>query len=148
MISICRYRILFKTWWFYLLWGERRYACTQHHSVHTKYFQLESSWAYCYSASQNPQLFWLVSSSFTIHFCNGIYFSIVYTWNSDKSICSQLICFLFVQTASQSAKLNFRIPSWTSADGAGATLNDKDLGSLSPGKIIPLCLIFKLSLIF
>ena len=71
-----------------------------------------------------------------------------YTWNSDKSICSQLICFLFVQTTSQSAKLNFRIPSWTSADGAGATLNDKDLGSLSPGKIIPLCLIFKLSLIF
>ena len=51
-------------------------------------------------------------------------------------MCSQRICFLFVQTKGQTAKLNVRIPSWTFADGAGATLNDKDLGSISPGKII------------
>ena len=63
-------------------------------------------------------------------------------------MCSQHICFLFVQTKGQTAKLNVRIPSWTFADGAGATLNDKDLGSISPGKIIVLCLTFKLQLIF
>lgn len=74
MISICRYRILFKTWWFYLLWGERRSTCTQYHSVHTKHLQLESSWAYCYSANQNPQLFWPVSSNFILHFCKRNYF--------------------------------------------------------------------------
>jgi len=74
MISICRYRILFKTWWFCLLWGERRFAYTQYHSVHTKHLQLESSWAYCYSANQNSQLFWPVSSNFTLHFCKGNYF--------------------------------------------------------------------------
>lgn len=65
-----------------------------------------------------------------------------------KNICSHYICFLFVQTKGQTAKLNVRIPSWTFADGAGATLNDKDLGSISPGKIIMLCLTFKLHLIF
>ncbi|KAF8691396.1 hypothetical protein HU200_040532 [Digitaria exilis] len=40
------------------------------------------------------------------------------------------------ETTSQSAKLNVRIPSWTFADGAGATLNNKDLGSLSPGSFL------------
>ncbi|GJM90504.1 hypothetical protein PR202_ga06790 [Eleusine coracana subsp. coracana] len=39
-------------------------------------------------------------------------------------------------TNSQSSKLNVRIPSWTSVDGAKATLNDKDLGSLSPGSFL------------
>ncbi|KAF8769618.1 hypothetical protein HU200_006212 [Digitaria exilis] len=42
----------------------------------------------------------------------------------------------FSAEKSQSAKLNVRIPSWTFADGAGATLNNKDLGSLSPGSFL------------
>lgn len=145
MISMCRYRILFKTWRFYLLWGARRYTCTQHHSVHTKHFQLESSWAHCYSANQNPQFLWPVSSNFTLHFCRGNYFQFFIRCIQIKSIFTQLICLLFVQTTSKSAKLNVRIPSWTFADGSGANLNGKDLGSLSPGKIITLSSIFKLS---
>ncbi|KAG8058391.1 hypothetical protein GUJ93_ZPchr0002g26199 [Zizania palustris] len=40
------------------------------------------------------------------------------------------------KTDSQSATLNVRIPSWTSANGAKATLNDKDLGLISPGSFL------------
>ncbi|KAL5222902.1 hypothetical protein ABZP36_027615 [Zizania latifolia] len=40
---------------------------------------------------------------------------------------------LSISAKSQSATLNVRIPSWTSANGAKATLNDKDLGLISPG---------------
>lgn len=36
----------------------------------------------------------------------------------------------------QSATLNVRIPTWTSASGAKATLNDKDLGSVTPGSLL------------
>ncbi|AQK60074.1 Putative glycosyl hydrolase of unknown function (DUF1680) [Zea mays] len=39
-------------------------------------------------------------------------------------------------TSGQTANINFRIPSWTFADGAGATLNGKDLGSISPGSFL------------
>lgn len=36
----------------------------------------------------------------------------------------------------QSATLNVRIPSWTSANGAKVTLNDKDLGLITPGSFL------------
>ncbi|XP_037450856.1 uncharacterized protein LOC119321140 isoform X1 [Triticum dicoccoides] len=36
----------------------------------------------------------------------------------------------------QSATLNVRIPTWTSASGAKATLNGKDLGSVTPGSLL------------
>jgi hypothetical protein len=45
----------------------------------------------------------------------------------------ELPCTLFVQTNGQSATLNVRIPSWSSATGAKATLNNKDLGLVTPG---------------
>lgn len=40
------------------------------------------------------------------------------------------------QTNGQYATLNVRIPSWTSMNGAKATLNDKDLQLASPGMLI------------
>uniref|UniRef100_A0A0E0G396 Alpha-L-arabinofuranosidase B arabinose-binding domain-containing protein n=1 Tax=Oryza nivara TaxID=4536 RepID=A0A0E0G396_ORYNI len=40
------------------------------------------------------------------------------------------------KTNGQSATLNVRIPSWTSANGAKATLNDNDLGLMSPGSFL------------
>ncbi|VAI44966.1 unnamed protein product [Triticum turgidum subsp. durum] len=40
------------------------------------------------------------------------------------------------KTNGQSATLNVRIPTWTSASGAKATLNDKDLGSVTPGSLL------------
>ncbi|CAN6230712.1 unnamed protein product [Urochloa humidicola] len=48
----------------------------------------------------------------------------------------QISLSISAKSSNQSAKLNVRIPSWTFADGAGATLNDKDLGSLSPGSFL------------
>lgn len=42
---------------------------------------------------------------------------------------------IFVQNG-QSATLNVRIPTWTSASGAKAALNGKDLGSVTPGIIV------------
>jgi DUF1680 family protein len=55
---------------------------------------------------------------------------------SSSDLYLQVSLSISATKTSQSAKLNFRIPSWTSADGAGATLNDKDLGSLSPGSFL------------
>ncbi|KAG2656698.1 hypothetical protein PVAP13_1KG103131 [Panicum virgatum] len=55
---------------------------------------------------------------------------------SSSDLYLQVSLSISTTTTSQSAKLNFRIPSWTFADGAGATLNDKDLGSLSPGSFL------------
>jgi len=55
---------------------------------------------------------------------------------SSSDLYLQVSLSISTTTTSQSAKLNFRIPSWTFVDGAGATLNDKDLGSLSPGSFL------------
>ncbi|KAL5199619.1 hypothetical protein ABZP36_020822 [Zizania latifolia] len=54
-----------------------------------------------------------------------------------KPLCSldmylQVSLSISTKTDSQSATLNVRIPSWTFANGAKATLNDKDLGLISP----------------
>ncbi|OEL18635.1 hypothetical protein BAE44_0020347 [Dichanthelium oligosanthes] len=55
---------------------------------------------------------------------------------SSSDLYLQISLSIFAKMKSQSAKLRVRIPSWTFADGAGATLNDKDLGSLSPGSFL------------
>ncbi|XP_062218472.1 uncharacterized protein LOC133918560 [Phragmites australis] len=52
---------------------------------------------------------------------------------SSSDLYLQISLSISANTNSQPAKLNVRIPSWTSADGAKATLNGKDLGSIFPG---------------
>lgn len=54
--------------------------------------------------------------------------------SSDQHL--QISFSISANTRGQTANINFRIPSWTFADGAGATLNDKDLGSISPGSFL------------
>lgn len=55
---------------------------------------------------------------------------------SSSDLYLQISLSIYAVTKSQSAKLNVRIPSWTFSDGAGATLNDKDLGSIYPGTFL------------
>ncbi|KAJ1278362.1 hypothetical protein BS78_04G073600 [Paspalum vaginatum] len=55
---------------------------------------------------------------------------------SSSDLYLQISLSIYTKTKSQSAKLNVRIPSWTFADGAGATLNDEDLGSIFPGTFL------------
>ncbi|KAK3152401.1 hypothetical protein QOZ80_2BG0158380 [Eleusine coracana subsp. coracana] len=55
---------------------------------------------------------------------------------SSSDMYIQVSLYISAKTNSQSSKLNVRIPSWTSVAGAKATLNDKDLGSLSPGSFL------------
>ncbi|CAL5023423.1 unnamed protein product [Urochloa decumbens] len=55
---------------------------------------------------------------------------------SSSDLYLQISLSISAKSTNQSAKLNVRIPSWTFADGAGATLNGKDLGSLSPGSFL------------
>ncbi|XP_062223810.1 uncharacterized protein LOC133922468 [Phragmites australis] len=55
---------------------------------------------------------------------------------SSSDLYLQVSLSISTKTNSQSAKLNVRIPSWTATDGAKATLNDKDLGLISPGSFL------------
>uniref|UniRef100_A0ACD5YPF5 Uncharacterized protein n=1 Tax=Avena sativa TaxID=4498 RepID=A0ACD5YPF5_AVESA len=55
---------------------------------------------------------------------------------SSSDLHLQVSLSISVKTNGQSATLNVRIPTWSSANGAKATLNDKDLGLVTPGSLL------------
>jgi DUF1680 family protein len=55
---------------------------------------------------------------------------------SSSDLHLQVSLSISVKMNGQSATLNVRIPTWSSANGAKATLNDKDLGLVTPGSLL------------
>lgn len=55
---------------------------------------------------------------------------------SSSDLHLQVSLSISVKTNGQSATLNVRIPTWSSANGSKATLNDKDLGLVTPGSLL------------